>query len=211
MYDYIELLMHIAKKGLFDVMKTSTLKIASEFDVSQQTVSRDLREMEKFGLIKREATPNGMSVMLEEKGRNFLKKHFDELNKIFERKKELYGLVARGIGEGSYYVGLNGYQSQFKKKLGFKAYPGTLNLKVDKKDALGFLSSLEMIEINAFSTKKRTYGSLKCCRVKINGINGAIIVPERARHGEDIIELIAPIHLRDKLGLKDSQKVKLGL
>src|SRR3989344_6220336 len=101
MYDYIEILMHIAKKGLFDVIKTSTLKIASELDVSQQTVSRDLRDMEKLGLIKREATPNGISIVLDEKGIDFLKKHFNELNKIFERKKELWGLITKGIGEGS--------------------------------------------------------------------------------------------------------------
>jgi len=211
MYDYIEILMHIAKKGLFDVIKTSTLKIASELDVSQQTVSRDLRDMEKLGLIKREATPNGISIVLDEKGIDFLKKHFNELNKIFERKKELCGLITKGIGEGSYYVGLDGYQGQFKKKLGFKAYPGTLNIKVDEKDALSFLNSSEMIGISDFSTKKRTYGTLKCYKIKINGINGAIVVPERARHGKEIIEIIAPVYLRDKLGLKENQKVKLSL
>ena len=211
MYDHIEILMHIAKKGLFDVIKTSTLKIASELDVSQQTVSRDLRDMEKLGLIKREATPNGISIMLDEKGIDFLKKHFNELGKIFERKKELYGFVTKGIGEGSYYVGLDGYQRQFRKKLGFKAYPGTLNIKVDEKDALSFLNLLELIDINAFSTKKRTYGPLKCYKIKINGISAAIVVPERARHGKEIIEVIAPVYLRDKLGLKENQKIRLTL
>jgi len=211
MYDYIELLMHITKKGLFDTVKTSTLKIASELDVSQQTISRDLREMEKLGLIKREATPNGISIVLDDKGRDFLKKHFEELNKVFEKKKELNGSVTTGVGEGRYYVGLNGYQKQFQRKLGFRAYPGTLNLIVAQKDALSFLSSLKIIEVSDFKTKKRTYGSLKCYKVKINDINGAVVVPERARHGKEVMELIAPVYLRCKLGLKDKDKVKLGI
>ncbi len=203
--------MHIAKDGLFDSVDTSTMRIASELNVSQQTVSRDLRDMEKLGLIKRDATPSGISIVLDDKGRDFLKKHFEKLNEIFEKKKELDGLVTTGIGEGKYYVSLNGYQKQFTKKLGFKAYPGTLNLKVNRKYALGFFSSLKLVEINNFSTKKRTYGSLKCYKVKINGVDGAIVVPERARHGEEIIEIIAPVYLRNKLGLKDNNKVKLSL
>ncbi len=211
MYEYIEILVHIAKKGLFGVVKTSTLKIASELKVSQQTVSRDLREMEKLGLIKREATPNGISVMLEDKARDFLKKHLIDLNNVFEEKKELDGKVIAGVGEGRYYVALIGYQKQFRAKLGFKAYPGTLNLVVDKKDALSFLNSSKLIEINAFKTKKRTYGSLKCYVVKVNGVNGAVVVPERARHGEEIIEIIAPVCLRDKLRLKDKSKLRLSL
>src|SRR3989338_2279721 len=160
MYDYIELLMHIARKGLFDVVRTSTIKIASELNVSQQTASRDLREMERLGLIKRVATPNGISVTLDEKGRHFLKKHFDELAGLFEGKKELKGIVVGGVGEGGYYVGLSSYQNQFKKKLGFNAYPGTLNISVERNYALGFFSSLNPIEISTFKTKKRTYGSL---------------------------------------------------
>lgn len=211
MYDYIETLMYIAKKGLFGVVKTSTLKIASELNVSQQTVSRDLREMEKIGLIKREATPHGISVVLEDKAMDFLKKHLAELNKIFEKKKELDGKVIAGVGEGRYYVELNGYQKQFKKKLGFRAYPGTLNLVVDKKDALSFLNSSKLIEINAFSTKKRTYGSLKCYKINIDGIDGAVVVPERARHSEEIIEVIAPVCLRDKFGLKNNDKLRISI
>ena len=202
--------MHVAKDGLFDNVSTSTMKIASKLDVSQQTISRDLREMEKIGLIKRDATPNGISIMLDDKGRNFLKKHFEELNNLFEKRKELDGLITTGIGEGKYYVSLNGYQKQFAGKLGFKAYPGTLNLKVDRKYALGFFNSLKLTEINNFSTKKRTYGSLKCYKVKVNGINGAVVVPERARHGKEVMELIAPVYLRGKLGLKDKDKIKLS-
>lgn len=209
-HDYLKLLMHIAKKrGLFDNLKSSTSEIASDLKVSQQTISRKLREMEAKGLIKRQVLADGLIVSIDDKGRDFLKNIFFDLKNIFTKKNELSGYVSSGIGEGRYYVSLANYQKQFENKLNFRAYAGTLNLKVKKSDAMNFLHNLKPITINGFKTKTRTFGSLTCYKIRIDSIEGSIIVPERARHSEDIIEVIAPIYLRGKLKLKDGDKIKL--
>ena len=209
-YDYLEMLIYISKKaGVFKALDTSTIQAAKELKTSQQTVSRKLRDMENLGLIRRTATQKGLSVQLDAKGREFLKRHFSELGSIFAEKEEITGTVTKGIGEGRYYVSLEGYQEQFMEKLGFKAYPGTLNVKVKSADALEFVSPLQPITIDGFETKDRTFGKLTAYKTKLNGIDGAIIIPERTRHEEEVIEVIAPVSLKQKLKLKENSKITI--
>lgn len=212
MYEYLELLIHIAKKeGLFGSLKSSTLKISKELNISQQTISRKLREMENKGLIMRSTSPNGLTVSLDDKGREFLQENYQGLSQIFKAKKTtINGIVKKGIGEGSYYVSQKLYQQQFKAKLGFNAFPGTLNLKINKEELAQFLSDKQPVKISSFTTKTRSFGALTCYKLKIDDIEAAIVKPERARHPEDIIEVIAQVNLRDSLKLKDEDKVKLS-
>jgi len=212
MYEYLELSLYIAKKeGLFGSLKSSTLAISKELNISQQTISRKLREMENKGLVKRLASPNGLIVSLNDKGRNLLQDNYRQLNSIFKTQKTtISGTVEKGIGEGSYYVSQKQYQQQFKAKLNFNAFPGTLNLKINKEELAQFLANKEQIEINGFTTKTRSFGSITAYKVKINNIESAIVKPERARHPEDIIEIIAPVNLREELKLNNKDKVKIS-
>ena len=211
MYEYLELLIYIAKKeGLFGSLKSSTLKISKDLNISQQTISRKLREMENKELITRLASPNGLTVSLDNTGREFLQKNYQELSQIFKAKKTtITGIIQSGIGEGAYYVSQKQYQLQFKEKLGFNAFSGTLNLKINKEELAQFLGNKQLIKINGFATKTRSFGSITVYKTKINNIEAAIVKPERARHAEDIIEIIAPVNLRDSLKLNDNDKVKI--
>lgn len=212
MHEYLELLLYIAKKeGLFSSLHSSTLAIAKELGMSQQTASRKLREMENKGIVKRLVSPNGLTVSLDEAGRALLQKNYQELSSIFKAwKTEIFGAVVRGIGEGAYYVSQKQYQEQFKNRLGFSAFPGTLNLKIDKEELAQFLAGKEAVKISGFATKTRSFGGLTCYKVKINNTGAALVKPERARHGEGIVEIIASVNLRDKLRLEDNNKVKLS-
>lgn len=130
---------------------------------------------------------------------------------------ELIGTVTIGLGEGKYYMSLPPYAKQFKKKLEFKPYPATLNLIVKNNEAKGFIENLKLIYIEGFKIKKRTFGSLNChlVRLRINKagrkfiIDGAIAIPEIIHHSKDIIEVIAPVSLKDKFGLKNGDIVTL--
>ena len=230
MHEYSELLLYIAKKeGLFGSLQSSTLQISRELGNSQQTISRKLREMEKKGLVKRLANPNGLTVSLDNKGREFLQSNYRALSHLFKAQKTtISGIVEKGIGEGSYYVSQKQYQQQFKAKLGFNAFQGTLNLKINKEELAQFLANKEAFEIKGFATKTRSFGSITAYKIKIlwnsknskglensknfqsNSIEAAIVLPERARHPEDIIEIIAPVNLREELKLNDKGKVKLS-
>ena len=212
MYEYLELLTHIAKKqGLFGSLNSSTITLSKEINISQQTMSRKLKEMEDKGLITRSTSPNGLIVSLDKKGREFLEENYRNLTNIFKAKKtSITGTIQKGIGEGSYYVSQKQYQQEFKEKLGFTAFPGTLNLKIDKEDLASLLANKNQIKINGFQAKTRTFGSIRSYKIKVNNTEAAIVKPERARHPEDIVEIIAPINLRDSLKLDDEDKVKVS-
>ena len=212
MHEYLELLLYIAKKGgLFGSLKSSTLKISKELGISQQTISRKLREMENKGWVKRVASPNGLVVSLDDVGRGFLQQQYQELSSIYGAKKTaILGVVEKGIAEGGYYVSQKQYQQQFKAKLGFSAFPGTLNLMVDKEELAQFLANNDIVEIEGFTTKTRSFGALTCYKIKINQTEAAIVKPERARHPEDIVEIIANVNLRSSLNIKDGDKLKLS-
>ena len=47
-----------------------------------------------------------------------------------DSKMILKGIIFTGLGEGAYYMSLEGYKKQFKKHLNFIPYPGTLNLRM---------------------------------------------------------------------------------
>ena len=126
------------------------------------------------------------------------------------KEKSIEGIVAEGKGEGARFVSMQHYDQAFFDKLGFRAYPGTLNVKTKIPVSLD-LKKLKSIRISGFKAKEKTYGGVDCYPAKISGINGAVIVPEFTGHGKEIIEFIAPVHLRTKLKLKNNDKVRIDL
>jgi riboflavin kinase len=114
------------------------------------------------------------------------------------------------MGEGRYYMELSGYKNQFIERLGFKPYPGTLNLRLKtEEDIRGrqILRDIEGIEINGFVSGERTFGPVKCFIAKIDGVEGAVIIPMRTHHGFNTLEVIAPENIRERLGLNDGDIV----
>ena len=119
----------------------------------------------------------------------------------------IHGKVATGLGEGQYYISREGYRSQFHEKLGFVPFPGTLNIRLDKP----FVPSGESIQIMEFSDEGKTFGACQCYSIRINGIKAVIVRPERSSYPPDLIEIIAPISLRESLGLSDGDEVEIML
>ena len=119
------------------------------------------------------------------------------------------GVVARGLGEGAYFMSMQHYQKEIKKKLGFDAYQGTLNLKVSQKQK-DLLKKIVPIKINGYKSGDKVFGGASCYKAKIKNINGAIILPHLTKH-KDVVEFIAPIHLKSELKIKDGDKIRIEL
>ena len=201
-----ELTLYITKNAGIRDFKTSTRKMSNDLDMSQQTISRRLREMEKEGIIHRISTPNGVTVRLTTEAFLMLKKEYVLLRGLFEETSQLTGTVITGVNEGSYYV--QEYKKKFEENLSFKPYLGTLNIITDQAQKNAFLADMNVIEVPEFKTKTRSFGAVLCYKVLINKtLKGAIIVPIRGRHPENIIELIAPVNIRKKFNVKDKDKL----
>ncbi len=196
-------------------VSSSTTDVARGIGVSQQTASRRLIEMEKLGLIERVWEGRNQRIRITKEGLSNLTGMYQVLRRAFEApRKELVmnAAVFSGLAEGSYYMSLEGYRKQFKSKLGFNPFPGTLNLKVRKQD-LGerrLLESYPFIPIEGFANEKRSYGGAKCYKAIVDEkARGAILIPIRAHYGEDVVEIISPESLRKRLRLKDGDVVRI--
>ncbi len=195
------------------VVKVSSKELAEKIGQSLQTAARKLKELEEEGLIDRTLTKDGQFVVITEKGKQVLYREYMDYRKIFEGEESIRirGEVFSGVGEGRYYVSLDGYRKQFVEKLGFDPYPGTLNLRIPKEE-MYFRRRLDEekgILIEGFSTEDRTFGEVKAFKCRVDGIEGAIVIPKRTHYPSEILEIIAPVKLREKLGLKDGDIVEV--
>ncbi|MCD1294804.1 riboflavin kinase [Methanocella sp. CWC-04] len=205
----VETLKKLALMGaIHDHVDLSSSTFAYTLGTSAQTAARRLALLENDGFITRIVTNEGQKVHITDKGLIVLKSEFMDYKKLFEcdHVNSIKGKVTTGLGEGQYYISLDGYRQQFINKLGFDPYPGTLNIKLNKPFLHGDSS---VIKIDGFKDSNRTYGGGRCYLVKINDIRAAIMRPDRSSYPETLIEIIAPVNLRKTLGLKDGDEVEV--
>lgn len=208
-------LLSLAKHGCCEKMvEISSSRLAADLKTSQQTASRKIKELEGKGYISREILPKGQRIRITPKGTAVLRQVHSDLSRTFERVEpsayNISGEVTSGIGEGSYYMKIQGYKNQFVQKLGFKPYPGTLNLKLKSSEDVKLkqaLQDFEGIAIEGFTYNKRTFGPVKCFRASIEGVEGAVVIPARSHYGFNSLEVIAPKKIRDAAKLKDGDVV----
>ncbi len=113
----------------------------------------------------------------------------------------LSGKVVDGIGKGEYYISQKKYQKQFKSKLGFEPYPGTFNIKLNKKniEKVKKLKGYEGIIIKGFDDKGKSFGDVKCFHSKVNDLKSAVIFPKKSHYSDEIVEIISPKKLRESI------------
>jgi len=193
-------------------IEISSLELARQLETSQQTASRYLLELDKNGFITRELGIKKQLIQITGSGEETLQREYLEYQQVFELPNRVHftGRVVSGIGEGRYYTEQSRYVDQFKEKLGFVPYPGTLNVEIEyvERNKLRLLKDYSAITIDEFKTKNRTFGGVRCFRAKINDVNSAIVLPSRS-HYSNILEFISPNYLRKKLDLKDGDEVKI--
>ena len=208
----LDALKRLALLGASQVqISLSSSMLAEALGTSAQTAARRLSSLEDDGYIDRTVTSSGQKVKITDEGILRLKREYMDYQKIFsggEHISKIKGKVASGLGEGQYYIALEGYSSQFQRKLGFEPYPGTLNLKLPEPFAHGASSP---VDIEGFKDQSRTYGGCKCFPGKIGAIPCAIVRPDRTSYPPRLVEIIAPSNLRKSLELKDGDEVEVVL
>ncbi|MCD6523843.1 MAG: CTP-dependent riboflavin kinase [Thermococcus sp.] len=204
----IELLLKLAELGAIGEKKEVTLReLASVLKTSPQSVLRLIRDLEREGLVSRGSSGRKTRLELTEKGLELLERLHERLERALYQGLIL-GEVVSGLGEGSYYVQL--YKDRIKEYLGFEPFPGTLNVRVIfPKTVFDALADVRPILIPGFVRDGRTFGDVKAYPVRVEGIEGAIVVPSRTVHPPKIAEIIAPVNLRETLRLKDGSRIRI--
>ena len=214
------MLLKLAEMGAYKrTAKISTEYLAQKLDISQQTASRYLIELERKGWIQRKVTPDGSLIKIQESGALELQKLYSNLKVLMEKNYPpsvtLEGTVFTGLGEGAYYISKPDYKKQILEKMGFEPYPGTLNVKLNSDYDIKTRKDLEAypaVEVMGFQNETRTFGLVKCYPAIIGGtVKGALVTALRSHYDASVLEIIAPVCLRKQLGLKDGNKVKVEI
>ena len=208
----------LSKGAKHNYIAITTSALGKSIQKSQQSASKHLLELEENQFIERIVSGRNTSVKITDKGFSEMVKLSTILQKSlnsFPSHVEIKGTLVSGMGEGAYYMGLKGYTKQFKSKIGYVPFPGTLNVRLDKKihqESIKQFETLDGIKIKSFSDGKRTYGWVKCFPAKLNNsINCQLIILERTHHDDSVIELISKTCLRKNAKLKDGSKVSIKI
>ena len=198
----------------------SSIKLSKKLGASQQSASRHLLDLVKNGSIERKHAQGGQIITIKDKGIAKLRKEFSEYNLIFGKQKyiEMTGILETGLGEGGYYISKEGYMEQFNKKLNWKPYKGTFNLRLndDEIPKIEAMKAAEGILIEGFKEEGRTFGKAWIFKCTIETENGelvkkcAIISPKRT-HYKRVVEIISPVFLREQLKVKDGDQFKINV
>ncbi len=202
-----ELLLFLLKKGgNTKPITISTTELGDALNMSQQNASRLMIELEHEGKIARDKR----GVMITKTGMEEILAVYGTMKHALEGKKmTIKGEIVLGLGEGGYYISLEGYKKQFREKLGFEPFPGTLNLKLNKEqeEKRLMLREMEPIIIEGWKTPDRSFGDLFAYKCKIDNIEGAIVIPVRTHHGTEVLELVSSVNIKKKLGKKDGDLI----
>jgi len=212
---HIDTLKHIALRGgLKDFVALPSRELGKALGVSQQSASQRILKLQNEGLVQRDLASRKQRVKIASKGVEALQREYADYLRIFELRDRvaITGRVTSGLGEGAFYMRQKGYREQFRKKLGFEPYEGTLNLKVSGADLskLMLLVGEKGIPIDGFEAAGRTFGGAKVFRAKAKGLECAVILPIRTHH-TDILEVISKELLRNRLGIADGDAVALDV
>jgi len=123
------------------------------------------------------------------------------------KKITLKGRVFSGGGTGSIFVNLPWAKKQFKDKLGFNPYPGTLNLQLSAGTNVNELrNATKGIKIKS----PEGFHEGQCFKAIImEKLLGAVVVPDVPKYPHDLLEILAPVNLRETLGLKDGVDIEV--
>jgi riboflavin kinase, archaea type len=119
------------------------------------------------------------------------------------------GTVFSGEGRGKKYVALPWFKGQVEEKLGFSPYLGTLNLRLTGKNAEK-RSLLETADGMVVKPQAGYYSGI-LFRGTIDALECAVVIPIMPNYPNYLLEVIAPVYLREKLKLVDGSLVEVSV
>lgn len=219
-YDELATLKKLAQQGaLGNEIEISLSNIAADLEVSTQTVSRRLRQLEDAELIDRTRTNEGQRISLLPAGIDALRDEYEEYRAIFNSVPEvtLHGRATSGMGRGRHFIQLEGYNTQFENKLGYSPYPGTFNVELDDEciPTRSLLALVPSVQIESWEAEDNSYGAAVCYPVSVadaggnNHVEGHILIPDRTDHAASQLEVISAVKFREELGITDGDEVSI--
>lgn len=228
-YFHLLILIYLLSLGAIEFhVEITSGQLSKKINKSQQTTSKILIELEKECLIERIKNNKKFKIKVTNQGLDAIKELKIIIESALDNSKKritFEGKVVNGMGEGAYYMSLDGYKEQFKEKLGYEPFPGTLNLKLEDKiymDKKKEIINYRNIHIDGFKDKTRSFGWVKCYPATLNPaiktndkknlqIDSAILLLERTHHDNSLMEVISPVCIKETANIKNGDIVTVEL
>lgn len=130
---------------------------------------------------------------------------------------KIHGIIFSDLGQASVFMELDWVQEALQKTLGFAPYPATLNVRPSgPEDARLWEEVQRDIAGVRLSPVESGFCSARLYRISMRpsaggdeNVNGAVLLPAVANYPRDKIEIVAPVQLKQALGLKDGDCLDL--
>jgi CTP-dependent riboflavin kinase len=120
------------------------------------------------------------------------------------------GIIFSDLGQAASFMALEWVQSALKQALGFEAFPATLNVRLrEPEDAIlwqrvrGGSAGVPLAPGGSGFCSARLFPIEILSGAAQEKISGAILVPEVDDYPKDKIEIVAPLRLKQHLGVRD--------
>ena len=133
-----------------------------------------------------------------------------ESNSGMGDRHELRGKIISGVQKAAQFTQLDWVREQCMEKLGFIPFPGTVNLEITEED----ISTLKALRKEAgirLIPPDPQFCESKAFPIVMGHIQGALIIPEEnvRVHGPTVIEIMAPVKVKDALGVDEGDYLSL--
>jgi CTP-dependent riboflavin kinase len=130
----------------------------------------------------------------------------------WNERKSVSGTVVTGSKRAAFFTQLDWVKRQCLTLLGFEPFPGTLNIRLTAQDGQMMAEIRKRPGVPLIPPDGAFCQSL-AYPLRIGTIPGALIIPEEGvcLHGSEIVEILAPVGLRETLNVQDGDRISFTL
>jgi len=122
---------------------------------------------------------------------------------------KIEGKVVKGLEESGKFLSIPWVTEQIKKKLFFSPFLGTLNLLIDDRRVQGKLKECARERL---ISREKGFCDAVLVKATLNGrIACGIVIPLVENYPENVLEIIAPVKLKESLNINDGDSVVLDI
>jgi CTP-dependent riboflavin kinase len=126
--------------------------------------------------------------------------------------RSITGRVESGRRQAAWFTRLEWVQAQCLEKLAFRPFPGTLNLRVDPAFSAS-AAKWRQTPGPALIPPDDGFCRAKILPARVAHIPAAVILPPESHnvHDDMVLEVLAPLSLKEALGLADGDRLTVTL
>jgi CTP-dependent riboflavin kinase len=128
--------------------------------------------------------------------------------------ERMTGIIFSDLGQASTFMALDWVQDLLNERLGYHPFPATLNVRPKAaEDARTWQRVQSELAGTPLTAASDGHCGAKLFRVEIQApgsaakIGGAVLLPEVEDYPNDKIEIVAPVRLKDHLGVGDGDQL----